>query len=99
MPQKYRLLGRRLRVQRGPGNEDLVVERPVRDTNTKTGTGYVFLDSDENPTLVEFDDLCQVDIPSLIQIGAIVEYVAPSAVPQNLSARKGGSGGSVDSGG
>lgn len=74
MGTTYRLIGRRLRVQRGPGNPDLVVERPIKETKT----GYVFLDSDEEPTIVAFDELCQVDIPSLIQIGAIVEYVAPA---------------------
>lgn len=72
MGQKYRLIAGKLRVQRGKGNTDLVVERPFRrerKTNSK-----VFLDGEDEPVLVEFDANCIVDIPSLISLGAIEEY-------------------------
>lgn len=65
---QYRQLSARLRVQRGAGRPDLVSERPT-DPKTKR-----FSDSDESPTLIEFDEHCQVDIPFLLAIGAIAEY-------------------------
>lgn len=73
----YRLVTAKLRVQRGPGNPDLVVARPLKpgDSNQR-----VFTDSDENPTLVTFDDLCQVDIDNLLAVGAIAEYTPPKPV-------------------
>lgn len=74
MALTYRVWTTRLRVQRGPGNPDLVVERPQNPAKT------MFLDSDEAPTLVTFDEQCQVDIPMLLRIGAITEHV-PAAEP------------------
>ena len=67
----YRVLTERLRVQRGPGRPDLVVERPMSSKRT------AFLDSDEKPTLIQFDEHCQVDVAFLLVVGAIVEYVPP----------------------
>lgn len=71
----YRVFTRRLRVQRGPGNSDLVVERPLELDARGNEVGYA--DSDEKPTLVTFDDKCQVDVASLLANGAIAEYSPP----------------------
>lgn len=72
----YRQLSARLRVQRGPGRPDLVSERP-RDVKQDGSLGR-YVDSEEAPTLVTFDAHCQVDVPSLLQIGAIAEYAPPA---------------------
>jgi len=69
---QYRLIAHKLRVQRGPGNEDYNPTRP------RVKGGGAFLDSDEKPTLVEFDAKCQVDVADLLKMGAIVEYKAPA---------------------
>lgn len=69
MASQYRQIAHRLRVQRGPGRPDLVSERPRRGSK-KQGWGD-YLDSPEHPTLVEFDEYCQVDIPALLRQGAI----------------------------
>ena len=74
---QYRLVTTRLRVQRGVGNPDLVVERPHK----RTETGPVFLDED-NPTLVTFDDKCQVDVPGLLDLGAIEPWTPPRVKPE-----------------
>ena len=70
MLMQYRQITLRLRVQRGAGNPDYVSERP-RNADLK------FTDSEDAPTLCSFDEYCQVDIPFLLQVGAIVEYVPP----------------------
>ena len=75
----YRQLTLRLRVQRGPGRHDLVSERPNR--KDKAGN-RIYLDSDDSPTLVTFDEHCQVDIPALLAIGAITEYTPPEPEPE-----------------
>lgn len=72
--QIYRVITRGIRVQRGPGNADLVVERPRRD---HTDGSYEFLDSDENPTLVAFDHLCRCDVRSMVAIGALAPWDGP----------------------
>lgn len=66
----YRVLTRKLRIQRGPGRPDKVVERPGHDGVL----GYVFDDSDGCPTLVEFDALDKVDVSFLLACGAIREW-------------------------
>lgn len=77
--QVYRLITPRLRVQRGSGNEDLVVERPkVTQGKGSKNERTIFKDSDEEPTLVEFDELCQVDVDFLLKIGAIAPYAKPA---------------------
>lgn len=76
---QYRLITKRLRVGRGPGRDDLVVERPHEDTKT----GRIFHDL-EQPTIVIFDEHCQVDIQSLLTLGAIEPYRVP-----RLKAEKG----------
>lgn len=68
----YRQYSHRLRVQRGPGNADLVSERANKGKNADGN--WVYTDSDKNPTLIEFDELCQVDIPQLLATGAITEH-------------------------
>ena len=77
--QVYRVISAKLRVQRGPGREDLVAARPV----ALTAKGAVkrdrhgnaaYLDSDEAPTLVTFDEHCRVNIAQLLRIGAIAEW-------------------------
>lgn len=69
--QTYRVLTLRMQVYRGPGKEELVVERPFSE-DKKTGE-IVFSDSDAEPTLIAFDKHCQVDVEHLLRIGAIAE--------------------------
>lgn len=73
MSDTYRVITKKLRVQRGAGRPDLEVARPMNAGRT------VFLDSDEAPTLVTFDEHCQVDIPYLLRLGAIVPWAEPAA--------------------
>ena len=68
----YRVLTKRLRIARGPGNPDRIVERPSRLMRDKSGTYDLFLD-DDNPTLVTFDAGDLVDVTFLLRCGAIVE--------------------------
>lgn len=68
----YRLITHRLRIQRGPGNPDKVVERP-RAGSREAGWSE-FLDSDENPTLITFDELDQIDVASHLRGGGLCEY-------------------------
>ena len=76
----YRLITRAIRLNRGAGNADLVVERPFERDNRgdikRDARGLTkFLDSDEAPTLVEFDDLCSPsDIRFMLKTGAIVPW-------------------------
>lgn len=83
---KYIQIARKLRVQRGPGNADLVSERPGKWANQgEPNERFVYSDDPETaPTLVDFDEHCRVDIPSMVRMGAIREYVEP---------KKGGRGG------
>lgn len=74
MNDTYRQITFRLRVQRGPGRKDLVSERPHKKDRHDN---RIYTDSDEKPTLVRFDKYCQVDIPSLLQLGAIIPYTPP----------------------
>lgn len=74
----FRQFSRRLRIQRGPGKPDKVSERPVQELSDGS---IRYLDSDEAPTLITFDEHDQVDIPSLLSIGAIVPWV-PSKPPE-----------------
>lgn len=67
----YRQITHKLRIPRGPGNPDLVSVRP---RHKKSGA---YQDSDDKPTLVEFDELCRVDLEFLQTLGAIVEYTPP----------------------
>ena len=69
---KYRLINARLRVNRGPGHTDYVPERPYK--KDKDGNKN-FTDSEQKPTVVEFDEYCQVNIPSLLKLGAIIPLV------------------------
>lgn len=68
MNKRYRQISATLRVQRGPGHPDLVSSRPFK--KDKNGN-KLFTDSDAQPTLVEFDEHCQVDVPQLLKTGAI----------------------------
>jgi len=68
MAQVYRQLTHRIRIQRGPGRPDKVSERPRDDVTGR------FLDSDEEPTLITFEEDDDVDIPWLLKIGAIVPW-------------------------
>ncbi len=79
---QYRQVTYKLRVQRGPGKPDLVSARPFKEVKSQR----VYTD-DEKPTLVEFDEHCRVDIPSLLKLGAIVEYREPKkSVPLGATA-------------
>lgn len=79
----YRQIAATLRVQRGAGREDLVSERPVvltaKGEKKRDARGNVtYLDSDEAPTLVTFDEHCQINVPFLLKTGALVEIAAPT---------------------
>lgn len=69
---QYRQVAMRLRVQRGPGNPDLVSERP----HTKDAEGNPIYQDEDEPTLITFDVDCQVDIEKLLKQGAIVPHTA-----------------------
>lgn len=71
----YRQISPRIRVQRGPGKPDFVSERPRA---TPAGP---FTDSDDAPTLVEFDADCIVNVGFLLRAGAIVEVALPVTAP------------------
>lgn len=71
----YRQFSHRLRIQRGTGRPDKVSERP-RQGSKERGWGD-YLDSDDAPTLIEFDALDQVDVRQLLKTGAIVAYTSP----------------------
>jgi|GEM_PF-6686025 len=73
----YVQLSKVLRIQRGPGNADLESERPVKLNAKKEVVGFLD-DPVTNPTLVTFDELCDVNIRFLLRTGAIREYVAPA---------------------
>jgi hypothetical protein len=78
---RYVLLAQKMRIQRGPGNADLVVERPA--INAADGSGIRgYLDDPDGitapPTLVEFDDLCQINVEKAIKSGAFREYIEPA---------------------
>lgn len=77
---RYRQIAHKLRIQRGPGNPHRESFRP-REGSRERGWGK-FLDSDEAPTLIEFDALDQVDVPALLAQGAIVEYHPPKRAPK-----------------
>lgn len=69
MNREYIQISHRLHVQRGPGREDLVSERPFTE-NKKGIRRYTDLDE---PTLVRFDQHCHVNVEKLLRIGAIRE--------------------------
>lgn len=76
----YIQIAERLRIQRGAGRPDLVSERPTR-RNPK-GDRVAYLDDPAtNPTLVEFDEHCQVNIDFLLRTGGLRPYTAPPAPP------------------
>jgi hypothetical protein len=65
----YRQITHRLRIHGAKGER--TSERP-RQGSRKAGWGE-YTDSDEQPTLVEFQDGDKVDLAFLLQIGAIQE--------------------------
>lgn len=74
------LLTRRVRAQRGPGRDDLVVERPVK--KNRQGEVVGFLDDPASaPTLVTFDEHCRVDVDFLVRAGAIRAHQPASTAP------------------
>lgn len=70
----YRQVAHRLRINRGPGRPDKVSERPRAG---RRGDWREFLDSDEAPTLIAFDEYDQVNIPALLAQGAIAPHTPP----------------------
>lgn len=72
MTKTYRQLSHKLRIQRGPGRPDKVSARP-RMGSREDGWGE-FTDSDKEPTLITFDEYDQVNIPSLLAQGSLVEW-------------------------
>ena len=60
-----------LRFRQAPGGPKIEVLRPQNASRSQ------YLDSDEAPTLVTFEDTAGVDIPSLLATGAIVPWVPP----------------------
>ena len=80
MGKQYVLVAMKQRVQRGPDRPDYVPERPYKKDSkgNKVPTGGdPHKVPHENPTLVTYDEHCQVNIPDLLAFGAIVEYVPP----------------------
>ena len=75
MGKTYRQITYKLRVSRGLGKPDLVSARPSK--KDKQGN-RIFTDSDENPTLVTFDEDCILtDLPFWLQVGHLQEYNPP----------------------
>lgn len=74
----YRQIVHRLRLNRGKGRADKVSERP-REGSRENGWGR-YLDSDDNPTLIEFDEYDQIDVGHALRIGAIVPWEPPKPV-------------------
>ncbi len=74
-------------VRRGPNDEIMPNLTVARPGNARRGQ---YTDSDEAPTLVTFDEFCQVDIDMLLASGAIVPYTKPAkaADPEPPAARK-----------
>lgn len=68
----YQVMAKGIRVQR-PGREHLEVKRPYNARRE------VFLDSDEAPTLIQFEEGEHVDLDGLLRTGAIVPYTLPPA--------------------
>ena len=78
MNQQYRVFAPAIdAVRRGPSGEVLPNLTVARPGNARRGA---FTDSDEAPTLGEFDEFCQGDVALLVAAGAIVPYTPPSAV-------------------
>jgi hypothetical protein len=75
---KYIQVSAKLRVHR-PGLPDLMSVRPTDKAGRYTDV--------EQPTLIDLDDTCVVDVPALLNIGAIAE------VPKAKASRKGGADG------
>lgn len=73
---QYRQITKGMRVSR-PGLTTLESFRPIDD---KT---HEFTDI-EQPTLIELDDTCDVNIEMLLATGAIVEYAPPRKVDPKL---------------
>lgn len=72
MDRTYRQIKEIMRVGRGPGRPDLISVRPC--TRDKHGN-RTFKDSDEKPTLITFDEHCDLrDLDFWLKIRAIVEY-------------------------
>jgi hypothetical protein len=86
----YRVIAHGLRVQRGPGREHLEVKRPYRENARGQ---RVYLDSEEAPTLVSFDEHCQVDVGKLIAMGGIVAVSPETPFDAAQGERKEQSGG------
>ena len=71
----YVQLSRGLRISRGAGQPDRLSQRPMGEDRK----GRFFKDDPTtNPTLVTFEIGDQVDVASLLRIGAILPYQAPS---------------------
>lgn len=72
--KQYRQISGKLRIQRGPGRPDYVSERP-RDPRTQRYTDL------EEPTLVSFDQHCQVDVEKMIRRHQIAELEPGTPAP------------------
>ena len=68
---QYRQITMGLRVNR-PGHPDLVSKRPH---TTDANGSFTFTDLDD-PTLVEFDEHCVVDVEKLLKNG-VIEIIKP----------------------
>lgn len=83
---KYRQIAHKLRIER-PGHPHRESMRPRAG---QRGDWREFLDSDDNPTLVEFYADDRVDIPALLRQGAIVEWTPPKRPKAVSSGEKSG---------
>lgn len=75
MGKTYRQITYKLRVGRGPGRPDLISVRPCK--KDKHGN-RVYTDSEEKPTLVTFDEHCDLqDLDFWLKVGHLVPYTPP----------------------
>lgn len=70
----FRQIAHKLRIHRA-GQPDKIGERPRKGSRDQGWGDY--LDSDQEPTLITFDEFDRVDIGALLRSGAIVAWEPP----------------------
>ena len=79
----YRQVAHKLRIQKDPGCG------PHKESfRPRKGKRGPYLDSDDEPTLIEFEADDAADVPRLLAQGAIVPYSPPKA--KRATKKKGG---------
>jgi len=77
MGKQYILIAAGLRVQRGAGRADYTPTRPAVNASDSSGIRGFLDDPDTDPTIVEFDEFCQINVEKLISRGQLREYKRP----------------------